>query len=87
MKEIKRYVNDLRALGAWLKNSDKGDRMIYHTGLLMKDRIISQDGRTMENSALDKMARDIWNAYEMGDVKLVQKKSCEGIYDYIAIRN
>ena len=53
----------------------------------MKDRQISTTGRAMASGMLDKLAKDVWTAYEMGDVKLVQKKSCEGIYQYIAIRD
>ena len=72
---------------AWLKSSNRGEKMLYHTGLLMKDRQISTTGRAMASGMLDKLAKDVWTAYEMGDVKLVQKKSCEGIYQYIAIRD
>lgn len=55
----------------WLALAKSGERYQYHTGFLMDDR---------ENPGakqLNKLADSVWGAYELGSVRLFQKRDGE----------
>lgn len=69
-----------RNLPVWIRDGHRGEALVYHRGLLMADRQMF----TIPN-AIDKIARIMWNAYHNGYLVLVQRKSEDGAYEYIAI--
>lgn len=60
-------------------NSDQaaGTPFVYHTGLLMTDRLHSGE--------VDVIARSAWLAYEAGEVRLVQRRVTRSACQYIAV--
>jgi hypothetical protein len=69
----------------WLATAPKGEAVVYHTGLLMKDRYSYAQGRWVPNQ-LHSIALMVWQAYRLGYVSLVQRKNEEFRYDYIAVK-
>lgn len=69
-----------RNLPMWIRDSRKGEVLVYHRGFLMADR----QAFTIPN-AIDKIARIMWSAYQEGRIVLVQKREGDACYDYIAI--
>lgn len=67
-------------LRRWIKGAPKGQVLIYHRGLLMADR---QSASAPHNYNL--IAKIIWQAYERGQVLLVQRKEGNAAYVYLAI--
>jgi hypothetical protein len=62
---------------AWVTAAKPGDRFAYHYGLLIVDRA--------SNSAVDRFAKEVWEAYEQGFVHLVQERRHDRSI-YLAIR-
>lgn len=62
----------------WARSARKGEALLYHTGLLMRDR--------QRNSLLSAVADCLWDMYEQGLVALVQHKSGEFAYEYLAVK-
>lgn len=76
----------------WLQVAKRGDRFIYHKGLLMVDReklrVCSEDGWIVCPNllALNAVADLALEAYNRGLVRLFQKRLGGGGYEYRAIR-
>lgn len=75
----------------WLRNGDRGSNFVYHTGLLMADRVYavplpSGSIGIVANVPISTLADYVYNAYKSGLVDLAQYKIGEGMYDYIAYR-
>jgi hypothetical protein len=51
--------------------------IIYHTGLLMRDRLT--------DPLVDDRARKAWSLHECGSAVLLQRRVREGVCEYIAI--
>lgn len=68
-------LNDL------LPAMEKGQRLVYHVGSLMFDRLRGPMYATVHGVALA-----AYQAYERGEVTLVQRKIAPLQYEYIAIR-
>lgn len=66
--------------GKRISHARKGDRVVYHTGLLMYDRLFGHPG-----AELDAIALAAWRMYEAGAVTLVQRKISDGNYEYMAV--
>ena len=63
----------------WLRLAVPGDRVVYHTGLLMKDRL--------EDEELDLLAvRVWWEGRRGGLVELVQRRIGAGQCEYVAVK-
>lgn len=56
-----------------------GERVLYHTGMLMADRVYGRDFM-----AIHATAREAFDLMEAGVVRLFQTKFGEGRYDYLA---
>jgi hypothetical protein len=52
--------------------------MIYHIGLLMRDRQLDPE--------VDKKARAAWKDYEAGRVRLFQRRREAGVCEYHCVR-
>lgn len=61
----------------WLVFSKPGDKLVYHTGLLVTDRV----GRIIPD-----VAEYLRYLSDIGKVHLVQKKLKNGVYDYLAVK-
>lgn len=66
------------SLKLWSRRAQKGEALLYHTGLLMRDRLTSPD--------LDAIAQFFWDIGAKGIVSLVQHKSKEFEYEYLAVK-
>ena len=66
------------SIRAWARKAQKGDALLYHTGLLMRDR--------QRNGVLHSVADVLWSMHERGALALVQHKRGDFDYDYIAIK-
>jgi hypothetical protein len=62
----------------WAKRARKGEALQYHTGLLMRDR--------QRDAIANVIASAIWDLHNQGEVLLVQHRSGEADYEYLAIR-
>lgn len=63
----------------WAKRARKGEALLYHKGLLMKDRL--------HDPIANFVGRTIWELYSQGTVVLVQHRSGDADYEYLAIRS
>ena len=63
-----------------LKHSKKGDRIVYHVGSLMYDRLVGPD-----RDKVDGVGDAAYAAYEMKTVNLFQHKVVPGMFEYIAV--
>jgi len=69
---------------AALAAAKRGDKIVYHVGLLMEDRL--------KNRELDKLATAVWNTACVGDGKsatcaLVQRRLSDPFgFEYIAVK-
>jgi hypothetical protein len=72
----------------WFKNAIRGERVVYYTGFLLRDReILCRNGLHSDNFPdTIKAAISAWNAYRDGGVKLFQRKRGDFEYEYIAIK-
>lgn len=65
----------------------RGDHIVYHTGLLMFDRLMPASMRQHPGvEKLNQLADAIWRAYKAGKVTLVQRKISERGCEYIAVK-
>jgi hypothetical protein len=62
----------------WKSRSNRGDRVVYFIGLLMKTR--------QHDDNIDALAKAVWDAYERGVVKLVQERVGPNDCAYWAVR-
>lgn len=69
------------ALNEMLPTMPVGARLIYHIGSLMYDRL-----RGPTFGVVHGAAQAAWDAYERGEVTLVQRKIAPLVYEYILIR-
>lgn len=74
--------------GFWLQNAREGDRLIYHVGNLMADRVVLIEHPTWVETRfiepLNEVAAEVWQAYEQGLVTLSQKRIGENLFQYVA---
>ncbi len=74
----------------WCDHAEKGDKLVYHRGLLLADRMAldNRDGRIISViiEPIDRIAKQMWQAYRFGQVCLVQQKIAPFTYDYIAVK-
>lgn len=72
----------MNGLKDWLLTADRGDRVVYHTGMLVSDRHPPQKHRE-----IDGVGTMAWEAYRAGTVSLVQRRTPDGsAFEYIAER-
>jgi hypothetical protein len=62
----------------FVAHSKRGERVVYHAGFLMKDR--------MESAEVDALADQAMSAQVAGEVVLLQRRIGFWDYDYIAVR-
>lgn len=73
------------AFEIWLRAAKRGDKFLYHRGLLYHDRTDWTTYRPME--PIDSLATRVWERQESGQVVLVQSKTAEpGVYLYEAVK-
>lgn len=65
-------------LKAFVADSRKGERFVYHSGDLAQDR--------KSNDLLNMTALQALDFYQRGFVELVQKRNGKHSYDYLAVR-
>lgn len=65
---------------AWIDRAHRGAEIVYHVGLLMRDR--QQYGR----EALHVLATAVYHAYAAKRVVLFQRRVAPGEYEYCAVR-
>jgi hypothetical protein len=61
-------------------------RVIYHTGLLMRDRQRESNPHSDVWRAVDDLAKHVWSKYGAGRVSLTQIRITPGVCQYIATR-
>jgi hypothetical protein len=69
------------AINEALPTMQPGERLIYHVGSLMYDRIRGPAFGTVHGAA-----QAAWEAHTRGEVTLVQHKVGPNVYEYIAIK-
>lgn len=69
------------ALDELLPKMEVGQAIVYHTGSLMYDKLRGAQFQTVFG-----VAKTMWDAYERGQVTLVQRKLGPLVYEYIAIK-
>lgn len=71
----------------WVAQAAAGDSVIYHEGLLSRDRARSITGYSLSRRArLDKLADRVQKACETGLVNLMSQRLDEYVYRYFAIK-
>lgn len=65
-------------------NMPKGSRIVYHVGLLSKDR--GDVNKTPAEQEISDTANIAWKLHEQGKVCLVQRRLGFELYEYIAQR-
>ena len=78
-----RKIKDIAQAIKWIAESEKGDSVIYYTGVLSRDRIF---GHLVRTKVIDTIAKIFWSNSELCTVRLVQKKVANMAYEYIAIK-
>ena len=81
MTPVKIATLTYASLNELLPKMEKGQALIYHLGSLMHDRLRGPMFQTVHGVALA-----AWEAYERGEVYLVQRKLSALQFEYIAIR-
>lgn len=71
-------LKSAREFDAVAGSMKRGQILIYHTGLLMRDR--------QANETVNSIASRAWSAMEAGDLTLVQRRASAGVCDYFAVR-
>lgn len=69
------------ALAELIPQMSPGQSVVYHTGSLMFDKLRGAHFQTVFG-----VAKIAWDAYEKGEVTLVQHKLAPLVYEYIAIK-
>lgn len=69
---------NVKTMYAALNSATRGEGVVYHTGLLMRDR--------QRNTDLNGGAAAAWHEYERGRAILVQRRVSPGVCDYIIVR-
>ena len=71
----------------WIASASVGQAILYHEGLLLRDRSeISSDRSTKERARIHAVARRAWIACEFGLVHLFSQRISDSNYRYLAIR-
>lgn len=74
-----------KSFDTWLRKSEPGSKIMYHIGLLMKDRqSLGVHGYVKNETHFDGL--EVWNAYLSGRVELTQRKRKDGDYEYWATK-
>lgn len=61
-------------------------RIVYHVGLLARDRENTSTLSKEDRAAINVVARAAWNASAAGKLFLVQRRLPSGDFEYIAIK-
>lgn len=61
-----------------LRYAQPGQEVVYHTGLLMRDRQLDKE--------IDQLARCVWEHFENGEIELYQRRIGNRACDYIAVK-
>ena len=75
----------MTAFNSWLLTAKKGETLLYHRGLLGKDRWNWANNMWLP-TPLHTLGLLVWTAYKNHRVILVQKRNGEFDYDYYAIK-
>ena len=67
-------ICDERGFVGWMERAKPGDRVIYHSGLLMADRLKSQRGTMRKHTMLDRLADRALASATTGRVRLFQRR-------------
>ena len=70
-------MNAADKFSSWL-GSYSMQRLVYHTGFLMRDRL--------GDAEVEKLGRLAWAAKARGKVLLIQRRVAEGVYEYRAVK-
>ena len=78
--DVNEVVHKLRSLKL-------GDRYIYHTGYIARDRVLYSSSQTTKEkaAAIDVIASEAMTLSNKRKVCLVQRRIKDFVYDYIAI--
>lgn len=82
---------EVTAFRKWLAEGGNS-WFLYHTGLLMQDRVKFTKVPGIDypllinQEPIATLAKVVWDAYEKGQVHLVQVKIEPSRYDYVAVR-
>lgn len=72
---------------AWSKRSEPGEKVVYHTGLLMRDRQYTDRGSVpVVGSRLCNLAKSVMAIAEAGEIALVQKRLDNYNCEYLAVK-
>lgn len=69
----------IMSIKTWAKTAPKGEMLLYHRGLLMRDRQASEP--------LNEVAHYIYVLASKGMITLNQNRIGEGDYQYFAVKN
>ena len=69
------------AINELIPTMEVGQAIVYHVGSLMHDRLRGPAFQTVHGAA-----QAAWDAYERGEVTLVQRKLAPLTFEYIAIK-
>lgn len=87
MKDLNK-VDTSEEFVRWATNAKKNSRVAYFRGYLFRDRVTSHSSRKEGPNAAPqfKLANKAWEFYQLGIVKLVQKRIDDEDYIYIAVK-
>jgi len=76
------------AFRRWVKRAESKAQFLYHVGYLAADREkvrYNAGHKVIEHKEeIDALAKEVWKAYERGEVLLVQKTVAPGVTAYYA---
>lgn len=79
-------MNDVD-LCVWVADAKPGDRIVYYTGHLSRDRLPHNDGYSEPvRRRIGELGNAAWMLGEENWVHLVQRRVSYGCWDYIAVR-
>jgi hypothetical protein len=79
-------MNDVD-LCVWVADAKPGDRIVYYTGHLSRDRLPHNDGYSEPvRRRIGELGTAAWMLGEENWVHLVQRRVSTGCWDYIAVR-
>lgn len=83
-KKLPKVISGIQEFHNWLLLSSPGEKIIYHTGYLAKDRLKEEAAEVNED--INSLALTVWNAFEKGKITLLQKRDKINSVHYIAVR-
>lgn len=72
----------------WATTAKKGSQVSYFNGYLFRERIVNPPSRVSGHNAASKfkLASKAWEFYQLGIVRLFQKRMGDEDYVYIAVK-